>query len=626
MAKIDIHKDRTIFIQGAFVAVALVLLGQLLNLQLLNKDFRKAAKYAGSSIQLEYPARGLVYDRNGHLLVANTPTYDMYYVFNQFEAQHETFDTLAFCELLNIPVSYFEAALDKNWKDVRYSRAKPELFLPRITHQQFATLQESMYRFPGFSIQRRYARIYPQRSGAHLLGYIGEVGQPQVSDSSGIYRLGDYWGITGIEHQYETKLRGEKGIKRVQKDILGRIVGEVKDTSGSSAPLAGYDLLTGIDHELQAYAEELMQGKVGGIAALEPSTGEVLALVSTPTYDPNLLALGPERGANYQRIINDSLRPFFNRSIQAQYPPGSLFKPIVALIGMQLGVLQPERGISCQGAYYLGGTRLTGCHAHPYCSSVGRAIQHSCNAYFVTVFRDILDRHRNESTPRQGLSDFNQLLTNFGLGSPLGLDFPGEEGGNVPDASYFDKVFAAESGWKSVWLRSLGIGQGELLATNLQLANLAAIIANRGYYITPHLAKALIDTAGQAMPPPLMLEQRYVGVDAHHFEPVIDGMEWVVQAGTARAAQVPGIAVCGKTGTAENNQGSGKDHSIFFAFAPKDNPKIALAVYIENGGFGGTYAAPIASLLIEKYVKGEIDASRTWLDTRMKEANLIGRP
>jgi penicillin-binding protein 2 len=626
VAKIDIHKNRTIYIQATFILVAVVLIGQLLNLQVVNKDFQATAEFAGSSVQLEYPARGLMLDRHGKLLVANTPTYDMYYVYNQFAAQHENFDTVAFCDLLQIPRSYFEAQLDKNWSDIRYSRAKPELFLPRITHREFAAIQESLYRFPGFYVQQRYARAYPHRSGAHLLGYIGEVGQAQVEDSAGIYRPGDYWGITGLERQYESLLRGQKGIKRVKKDILGRVVGSVDGGDHDIDPVAGYDLLTGIDQELQTYAESLMGGKIGGIAAIEPATGEVLALVSTPTYDPNRLALGSNRGANYLEILNDSLRPFFNRSIMAQYPPGSLFKPIVALIGLQMGVLQPGRGISCNGAYYLGGTRLTGCHAHPYCSNVGQAIQHSCNAYFVTVFREILDRHPEENTPRRGLTDFNTYLERFGMGSPLGLDFPGEEGGNVPDTAYFDKIFAAETGWKSIWLRSLGIGQGELLATNLQLANLAAIIANRGFYITPHLAKAIRDEGGNYYPPPLELQKRYVGIDAKHFEPVVDGMEWVVQAGTARAAQVPGIAVCGKTGTAENNQGSGKDHSIFFAFAPKDDPKIALAVYIENGGFGGTYAAPIASLLIEKYLKGEIDPSRKWLEDRMKAANLIGRP
>ncbi|RMF00929.1 MAG: penicillin-binding protein 2 [Bacteroidetes bacterium] len=626
MAKIDIHKDRTIYIQATFILVAMVLIGMLANLQILNKDFQASAAFAGSSIQLEYPARGLLLDRNGKLLVANTPTYDMYYVYNQFAAHQEHFDTVAFCELLNIPRSYFEAQLDKDWKDVRYSRSKPELFLPRITHAEFARIQESLYRFPGFFIQQRYARAYPHRSGAHLLGYIGEVGQAQVRDSNGIYRPGDYWGITGLEHQYEAFLRGQKGIRRVKKDILGRVIGRVDDGKHDIPAVAGYNLWTGIDQELQTYAETLMQGKIGGIVAIEPASGEVLAMVSTPTYDPNRLVLGAKRGANYLEILNDSLRPFFNRSIMAQYPPGSLFKPIVALIGMQMGVLDANRGIACQGAYYLGGTRLTGCHAHPYCSNVSQAIQHSCNTYFVTVFRDILDRHDYEKTPRQGLADFNAYLRRFGLGQPLGLDFPGEEGGNVPDTAFFNKVYAAETAWKSVWLRSLAIGQGELLATNLQLANLAAIIANRGYYITPHLAKALQDEAGHTFPPPLRLEKRYVGIDPKHFEPVVDGMEWVVQAGTARAAQVPGIAVCGKTGTAENNQGSGKDHSIFFAFAPKDNPQIALAVYIENGGFGGTYAAPIASLLIEKYLKHDIDLSRKWLETRMMEANLIGRP
>jgi penicillin-binding protein 2 len=621
----DHYKDRASIIKLFFGIATLIILAQLLNLQVINKDFRRAAEAAGSSMQLEYPSRGLIFDRNKKLLVVNQPIYDLLFVFNQFEPHAPTFDTTKFCQLLGVTKDYFIAALDKNWEDIRYSKSKPQIFLTRITHELYASFQESLYEFPGFSIQERNARAYPHRNAAHLLGYIGEVNTAVLNDSL-YYRRGDYMGITGLEHQYEYYLRGTKGSHLVEKDIHGRVIGKVAGGSRDVAPTAGLDLYSTIDLDLQVYGEELMAGKIGGIVALEPATGEILAMISTPNYDPGKLSIGVGRGQHYAELLSDSLQPFFNRAIQAQYPPGSLFKPLVALIGLQEGTLKPERGISCQGAYVLNGARLTGCHAHQYCGSVAAAIQYSCNAYFVTVFREIIDQYADESTPRQGLDKFDDYLRRFGMGAPLGLDFPGEQGGNVPTSGYYDKVYAQETGWKSVWLRSLGIGQGELLATNLQLANIAAAIANRGYYITPHLTRAFRAPNGEMLPSPLSLEKHTTGIDPQHFEYVVDGMELVVQAGTARSAQIPGIAVCGKTGTAENTQRGGKDHSIFFAFAPKDDPKIAIAVYIENGGFGGTYAAPITSLMIERYLNGKIASNREWWEERMKSANLIGRP
>lgn len=622
---VDNNKNRGPVIQGFFVLATLVLLGQLLNLQVVNASFRTRAEAAGSSKQLEYPSRGLIFDRNDKLLVVNTPIYDLLFVYNQFEPTAAQFDTLKFCRLLGVTKDYFIAALDKNWRDPRYSKAKAEPFLTRITLEQYAAFQESLYQFPGFFIQERNARAYPHHNAAHLLGYIGEINPDMLKDSTATYLAGDYMGITGLERQYEYYLRGVKGIRRVEKDILGRVIGSVNDGQLDVTPISGYDLFSTIDLDLQRYGEELMQNKIGGIIAIEPATGEILAMVSTPTYDPGRLAIGTGRGQHYTELLNDTLEPFFNRGIQAQYPPGSLFKPIVALIGMQLGVLSPDRGISCQGAYYLNGMRLTGCHNHAHCGSVSQAIQHSCNAYFVTVFREIIDHYQEESTPRKGLDEFDAYLRNFGMGSQLGLDFPGEAPGNVPTAAYYDKVYANETGWKSIWVRSLGIGQGELLATNLQLANMAAAIANRGYFITPHLIRQMRDQNGKKIPSPLSLKRRNTGIDQQHFQPVIDGMEMVVQAGTGRGAYIADIPICGKTGTAENTQRGGKDHSIFFAFAPKDNPQIAIAVYVENSGFGGTYAAPIVSLMIERYLKGEVAENRLWMEERMKAADLIGK-
>lgn len=622
---IDIHKERGAIIQVFFVIATIALLAQLLNLQILNTTFKAKAEAAGSSNQLQYPARGILFDRNGVLLVVNKPIYDLFYVYNQFEAKAPHFDTLKFCHLLGVSKDYFIAALDKNWKSTRYSKAKAELFLSRISAEKYATFQESLYQFPGFHLKERNARAYPHKNAAHVLGYIGEIGPRQLADSSGIYGPGDYLGTTGLEKQYEYYLRGQKGKKRVKKDIYGSIIGELTGDENNVSAEAGFDIFTTLDLDLQSYGEELMRNKVGGIVAIEPATGEILSMISTPNYDPGLLEIGVERGKHYAELQNDSLLPFFNRSLQAKYPPGSLFKPLVALIGMQVGTLQPERGISCQGAYFFKGTRLTGCHNHVYCSNVSAGIQHSCNAYFVTIFREIVDHFKDESTPRKGLDEFNSYLKGFGMGSKLGLDFPGEQGGNVPSSSYYDQVYKKDGRWHSLWIRSLAIGQGELLATTLQMANMAAAIGNKGYFYTPHLMKSMRDHKDNSMASALGAKKHLTGIDYRHFQPVVDGMELVVLAGTARSAAIPGVSVCGKTGTAENNQGNGADHSIFFAFAPKDNPKIAIAVYIENGGFGGTYAAPIASLMIEKYLKNEISSNRKWLEDRMLNADLIER-
>ena len=371
-----------------------------------------------------------------------------------------------------------------------------------------------------------------------------------------------------------------------------------------------------------------MQHKVGSIVAIEPGTGEILAMVSAPTYDPNLLTINKDRGKAYQQLAQDSLEPFFDRSIMAQYPPGSLFKSVVALIGMEVGALKPTRTVFCSGGYYLNGERLLGCHGHPTCTSVGMAIQHSCNAYFVTAFRDIVDRH-GFYNPEKGLDEFNDYLYKFGLGHALGIDFPREKIGNYPTSTYYTDYFNRQQEgqrWNSIWIRSVGIGQGELLMTNLQMANLAAILANRGYYHTPHFVKKIRDIQGNENEVSRFNEKHYVDIDSSFFEPVVDGMEKVVLAGTARSAYIPGISVCGKTGTAENNQGNQKDHSVFFAFAPKENPKIAIVTYVENAGWGGSYAAPIASLMIEKYINDTISVQRQWLEKRMLEANLIDTP
>jgi penicillin-binding protein 2 len=620
----DNFRNRQLKIQVFFALAALVLVYKSLDLQLLDPAIKKKADGAAIENQVIYPARGTVYDRNGEILVYNKPIYDLMVTYNQIDWN---MDTAKLRRLLGYQPGYFEDALDKNWKDHRFSKRVPFVFLGKISPETYARYQESAFEFPGFSAQLRSSRGYPHQNAAHLLGYIREVNPSEVNDSTGVYKLGDYIGASGLEQYYEEELRGSKGLRMVLKDNLGREVGPYADGNLDVEPQSGKDLFTTIDITLQAYGEKLMDQKVGSIVAIEPATGEVLAMISMPTYDPNVLTINQDRGQEYSKLAGDPLQPFFDRSVMAQYPPGSLFKSVVALIAMQEGLLKVNRTVSCAGGYFVGGAK-TGCHGHPTCTSVSMAIQHSCNAYFVTVFREIAD-HKGFYNPQKGLDVFNKYLDQFGLGRTLGIDYPREKPGNTPSSKYYDDLFNRQQAgqkWNSLWIRSLGIGQGELLTTNLQLANLAAIIANRGHYYTPHLVKEIRDSIGASYLPMEFKQRHDVGVNREHFEPVIDGMEKAVLAGTARMAYIPDIPVCGKTGTAENNQGSGKDHSIFFAFAPKENPKIAIAVYVENGGWGGSFAAPIASLMIEKYLKGEISQQRKWLEQRMMTTNLIQLP
>ncbi len=618
MKAIQSEQQRSDIIRGIIIALALVLIGKAFHLQVLNTDFRQVADAAGTGKVVEYPARGLLFDRNGELLVSNRPMYDLQVTYNQFEEYAADFDTADFCDLLEIDRAYFEENIKRNWKDPRYSRSKPFVFESKISKTRFAAFQERLYDFPGFSIQKRKARRYKHPNAAHLLGYISEVSQREIDQQPDVYAPGDYIGTTGLERYYEDSLRGLKGLRMIYKDQLGQEVGKVNDGRNDKSSQPGTDLRTTIDLHLQQYGEELMQNKIGSVVAIEPKTGEILAMVSSPTYDPNELTIDQRRNETFARLLQDTLKPLHDRSVMGLYPPGSLFKPIVALIALQEGTLQPDRGIRCRGGFFLGAAK-TGCHAHPYCSNVSMAIQHSCNAYFVTTFLETINKWGDAET---GLNRFNRHLAYFGLGRPLGIDFPNEKSGLVPTSEYYDKVYRNESSWKAIWIRSLGIGQGEYLMTNLQIANLAAAIANRGYWITPHLVRAFRKQGQEQWQPSSLARQRTdLIIQPTHFEPVVEGMARVVSAGTARIAQIPGIEVCGKTGTAENPHGD--DHSIFFAFAPKDDPKIAIAVYVENGTWGSTFAAPIASLMIEKYLNNSIHPRRKWLEDRMLNANLI---
>ncbi len=623
----DSLSNRTIYIRAVFILAAGVLWFQAMRLQLLDPSYGKRAEATTIEKITLYPARGNVFDRHGKLLVYNQRMYDLLAVYNRIE---DGMDTLRFCRYLGISRAEFEKRLQKDWSDPRFSKSVPFVFLSKIPDSVFTRFSEVLYQFPGFYAQLRHVRGYPHHNAAQVLGTIREVNQQEI-DSFPEYSLGDYIGDGGLEQAYEKPLRGTKGVRYVLKDNLGRETGEFQGRK-TQVPVLGSELQTSLSLELQAYAESLMANKIGSVVAIEPASGEILAMVSTPTYDPNHLAISQDRAEAYQRLQSDPGKPFFDRSVMAQYPPGSLFKPMIALIGMQLGAFSPELGVSCSGGYVYNGQLLTGCHAHSYSKDVISAIQHSCNAYFVTVFRRIVDRHGFRQ-PAKGLDELNAYLKAFGLSRPLGVDFPSEQAGNVPTSAFFDRWYK-EDRWNSIWIRSLGIGQGELLMTNLQMANVAAMMANRGYYFRPHLVTHVRQL------PAFEEDSVRVGIDSIHFGPVIEGMERAVWGGTARMAYIPDIRVCGKTGTAENPHG--EDHSIFFGFAPRENPRIAIAVYVENAGFGGTFAAPIASLVMEKWIRsqwrdqasvpaeqhldGNIHPSRTWIEKRMKEANLLDIP
>lgn len=615
------HQSRVFSIRAVFLFGALLLIGKAFHLQIGSERFRAQADSVGNNEITQYPSRGLMIDRNGKLLTVNQSAYQIECTYYLFQQEAESFDTTKFCRLLNISKEYFIEAINKDWSNVQFSKYKPFTFLSNVPQHQFATFQENLHEFPGFRARLQSLRAYPFPVGGHLIGYMGEANQRQIDqDSAQFYGRGDFLGVSGLEYKYEGILRGRKGSRTVMVDKMGREVADALNGDLNVTAEAGSDLLTSIDIDLQAYGEQLMKGKVGSIVAIEPATGEILAMVSSPSYDLTTMTIGRDRSAYFSYLTRDSLQPLLNRAINGKYPPGSPFKTLVALIGMQEGTLSPDRGIACSGAFYSNGQRLTGCHGHPYCGNVESAIAQSCNAYFVTAFLENINRY-GAISPNQGLDEFNEYLYQFGLGTKTGIDYPNELIGNVPTSEYFTKRFAEDEFWRAIWVRSLAIGQGEYEVTNLQMANLAAAIANRGFWITPHFVRGVRIEGDSIVQPPEPYYRHNIDIEERYFETVIRGMRQTFLSGTARASEVPGLGLCGKTGTAENK---GADHSILFAFAPQVNPRIAVSVYIENGGFGGTYAAPITSLMIEKYLNGSIDPSRADKERRMMEADLIG--
>ncbi len=608
-------EKRKYAIGGFIVLIAIIYLIRLFNLQILEGKYVDAAASNAFLNKTVYPSRGLIYDRNGKLVVFNQPAYDVMMIPREVQP----FDTLDFCRTLSITRDEFYNRLSA-MKDRRsnpgYSSYTPQRFIAQLSAQDYGRLQEKLYRFPGFFIQKRILRQYNYPTAGSVLGNIREVSRDDIKRDN-YYAQGDYTGDLGIEKSYETYLRGVKGVEILIRDVHGRIQGRYEDGARDVQPISGRDLRLSLDIELQQYAESLMVGKRGAVVAIEPRTGEVLCMVSMPNYDPTLL-VGRQRGQNYRKLVNDPASPLYDRAIMATYPPGSTFKPTQALILLQENIINTSTLFPCHGGYINGGLRV-GCHPHAAPIPLKPALETSCNAYFCWGFKAMIDKRSKYGTSAAAFEIWKNYLVSMGYGYRLGIDLPGESRGFIPNEKFYNK-FYGKGGWSANTIISVSIGQGEILSTPLQIANLSATIANRGYFITPHVVKEIQDT----ILPAELLEKRYPTVDSHYFEDVAEGMRMAVTGGTCRRAAIPGIEVCGKTGTAENPHGN--DHSAFMGFAPYHDPQIAIAVYVENGGWGATYGVPIGSLVMEKYLTGTIAPERKYMEEQMLNSTVYYAP
>ncbi len=591
------YNERKYLIGGLVVIVAIVLLSKLFYLQVIDASYRLSAEHNSRREVIQYPVRGLIYDRNMNLLVSNQAAYDI--MISPFQLRE--FDTIHFCNILGIKKDLLISGIKKA---TDYSRFASSVFMKQVPANISSVFQEQLYKFPGFFVQTRTLRNYNREIASHILGYVGEADKKTIEENR-YYQMGDYIGISGVEKFYEEKLRGVKGRKYYLVDVHNRIT-DIYEGGRFDIPVKiGTDMMLSIDADLQEYGEKLMGKFSGSIVAIEPSTGEILSLVSSPGYSPSLL-IGRGLSNNFQALTGDTLLPLFNRALGASYPPGSTFKVINALIGLQEGVIDRSTKFSCQMGYYYRNTKV-GCHYHKSPLDLPQSIQNSCNAYYCNVYRKILEDPKFKNT-EEAFDNWRKHVISFGFSKILGADLFGELKGLVPQSSYYDRYYK-KGGWNFLTVISLAIGQGELGITPVQMANMTAAIANRGYYYVPHIVRSIDDSNIERK----FIEKHITTIDSSLFETVIDGMELAVNGGegsTARIARLPDIAVCGKTGTAENPFGD--DHSIFIAFAPRENPKIAIAVYVENVGFGASWAAPVASLMIEKYLTGKIN--RTWLE------------
>lgn len=602
----DPYYKRRLVIGGIAIGVVALYILRLFSLQVVSSSASEEADKNALLRQTVYPSRGLIYDRNGKLLVYNQPIYEVTIVQREMR---QGFDTLSFCRALKIDRTEFENRMveicDRK-KNRGYSSYTPQVFMNQLQKEDVATLQEMQFLFPGVDIRKRTLRDYAYHSAAQVLGSVGEVSQKDI-DKDDYYQRGDYAGRDGIELTYEKELRGEKGVEILMRDSRGRIQGSYHNGEDDRTAVAGKDMTLTLDIDLQNLAEELLQGKTGSVVAIEPKTGEILALASNPTWDPALL-VGKARSANYNRLSQDPHKPLLNRATQATYPPGSTFKTVQALVGLQTGAITANTLYPCNGPQ---SQPIKCTHHHGSPVALVKAIEQSCNPYFWCVYRDILQRNdygKNNENFRAAYEDWRNRVLEFGFGQTFAdADIGFQSSGSIPSLRHFDHVYG-KTGWKAITIRSLSIGQGEIVVTPLQLANQAATIANEGYYITPHLNRN--DS---------MLQHRHEpAIDSAYFKTVKEGMHHVMVYGTGRHYPIEGVETAGKTGTAQNPHG--KDHAIFIGFAPVENPQIAVAVVVENAGFGATWAAPIASMVIEQYLNGEV--KRKDLRTRIASAVL----
>lgn len=588
----NIHKyDNRKYLIGAMaVLVAVVYLVRLFSIQLLDHGYKDAADSNALYHKTIYPMRGALMDRNGKLIVSNQPSYD---IIVTMRSVHDL-DTLAFCQSLGITKETF----DSRMADVKNLRRNPgysswtrQVFMSQLSAADVSDLKQNLYMFDGFEIDNRTIRRYEYPAGAHMLGDLGEVSKADIEQDP-YYSKGDFIGKQGVEKYYEKELRGSKGVEVLLRDAHGRIQGHYNDGELDVEAVAGKDLKLSVDIDLQMLGEKLMQNKIGSIVAIEPATGEILCMVSSPTYDPSLLT-GRHRGENYSGLAARSDKPLLNRPIQGTYPPGSTFKTSQALTFLQEGIIDQNTLFPCTSGFVYRGLRV-GCHSHSSPLPLLPAIATSCNGYFCWGYYRMIGASKYGS-PQAALTVWKDYMVDMGFGYALGVDLPGEARGMIPNADYYDRHYRRS--WNGLTTISNAIGQGEVTLTPLQIANLGATIANRGFYIKPHVLRNVDDQH----PDSIYLEKHYVGVDRKNYEIVVNGMRQAVLEGTCRVANNPDYMVCGKTGTAENR---GKDHSVFMGFAPMDNPRIAISVYVENGGFGASYGVPIGALMMEQYIKG----------------------
>ena len=587
---------RKYIVWAIFLLTGLIYVTRLFYLQIIDRSYEHSAENNSRRLITQYPARGLIYDRNGKLVVYNEAAYDLMITPVEVKA----FDTLEFSKIINLSLEAIREKIRRSRVKTKTNNIfKPSLFVSQLSAENYALLGEKLYKYPGFFVQTRTLRKYANKTAAHLLGYVGEVDSSAIKNDT-YYKTGDYIGISGLEKTYEEDLRGRKGTSILLVDVHNRVKGSFQNGKSDTAAIVGSDLTTTLDADLQEFGEYLMHNMRGSAVAIEPSTGEILAMVSAPTYDPGLL-IGRTRAANYQLLNSDPQKPLFFRSAMANYPPGSTFKIVNGLIGLQEGVLTPNTRYSCGGGYNYGGSKMLGCtHVHGSLN-LPQAVAESCNTYFCNVFRTILDNRKYSST-NQSYNLWRDDVMSLGLGKKFHSDISNELSGNVPSSGYYDRVFGKDR-WKSNTVISLAIGQAELGITPLQMANIATTIANRGYYFTPHLVKKIKSKQGID---PRFLEKHTTPFDTSAYNVIIGGMYAAVNMAGGTAywvnTQTLGIDMCGKTGTAQNPHG--ENHSVFIAFAPKENPKIAIAVFVENAGYGATWAGRIASLMVEKYLKG----------------------